>query len=143
MKSTNSLLFTNLKINYDSQKNLDKKIDLIYQNQKLINSIDDRIKTLKLFKIFLIKHKLNLVNLINTEAHKTKNESLGEFEYALDFVDYSINLLSKYNVNVFVKMILLAILVSSTLAYIFVINCIQSKYRRMFTQQSAIIEICL
>ena len=99
MKSTNSLLFTNLKINYDSQKNLDKKIDLIYQNQKLINSIDDRIKTLKLFKIFLIKHKLNLVNLINTEAHKTKNESLGEFEYALDFVDYSINLLSKYKFN--------------------------------------------
>ena len=47
MKSTNSLLFTNSKINYDSQKNLDKKIDLIYQNQKLINSIDDRIKTLK------------------------------------------------------------------------------------------------
>ena len=99
MKSTNSLLFTNLKINYDSQKNLDKKIDLIYQNQKLINSIDDRIKTLKSFKIFLIKHKLNLVNLINTEAHKTKNESLGEFEYALDFVDYSINLLSKYKFN--------------------------------------------
>ena len=98
-KSTNSLLFTNLKINYDSQKNLDKKIDLIYQNKKLINSIDDRIKTLKLFKIFLIKHKLNLVNLINTEAHKTKNESLGEFEYALDFVDYSINLLSKYKFN--------------------------------------------
>ena len=99
MKSTNSLLFTNLKIDYDSQKNLDKKIDLIYQNQKLINSIDDRIKTLKSFKIFLIKHKLNLVNLINTEAHKTKNESLGEFEYALDFVDYSINLLSKYKFN--------------------------------------------
>ena len=98
-KSTNSLLFTNSKINYDNQKNLDKKIDLIYQNQKLINSIDDRIKTLKLFKIFLIKHKLNLVNLINTEAHKTKNESLGEFEYALDFVDYSINLLSKYKFN--------------------------------------------
>tara|TARA_B100001057_G_scaffold351657_1_gene353131 strand:+ start:1528 stop:2877 length:1350 start_codon:yes stop_codon:yes gene_type:complete len=95
-KITTSLSYTNSKIIYDSQKSLDKKIDLINQYQKSINSVDDRIKILKLFKKFLINHKLNLVNLINTEAHKTKNESFSEFDYALDFVDYSINLLSKY-----------------------------------------------
>ena len=98
-KITNSLSYTNSKIIYDSQKSLDKKIDLINQYQKSINSVDDRIKILKLFKKFLINHKLNLVNLINTEAHKTKNESFSEFDYALDFVDYSINLLSKYKFN--------------------------------------------
>ena len=103
MKSTKkfstSLSLSNLKINYDNQKSLANKIDLINKNQKSINSTNDRIKILKSLKSFLIKHKLNLVNLINSEAHKTKNESLGEFDYALEFVDYSINLLSKYKFN--------------------------------------------
>ena len=103
MKSTkkfsNSLSFSNLKINYDNQKSLANKIDLINKNQKSINFTNDRIKILKSLKSFLIKHKLNLVNLINSEAYKTKNESLGEFDYALEFVDYSINLLSKYKFN--------------------------------------------
>ena len=103
MKSTKkfptSLSFSNLKIKYDNQKSLANKIDLINKNQKLINFTNDRIKILKSLKSFLIKHKLNLVNLINSEAHKTKNESLGEFDYALEFVDYSINLLSKYKFN--------------------------------------------
>ena len=103
MKSTKkfstSLSFSNLKIKYDNQKSLANKIDLINKNQKSINSTNDRIKILKSLKSFLIKHKLNLVNLINSEAHKTKNESLGEFDYALEFVDYSINLLSKYKFN--------------------------------------------
>ena len=103
MKSTKkfstSLSFSNLKINYDNQKSLANKIDLINKNQKSINFTNDRIKILKSLKSFLIKHKLNLVNLINSEAHKTKNESLGEFDYALEFVDYSINLLSKYKFN--------------------------------------------
>ena len=103
MKSTKkfstSLSFSNLKINYDNQKSLANKIDLINKNQKSISFTNDRIKILKSLKSFLIKHKLNLVNLINSEAHKTKNESLGEFDYALEFVDYSINLLSKYKFN--------------------------------------------
>ena len=103
MKSTKkfstSLSFSNLKINYDNQKSLANKIALINKNQKSINFTNDRIKILKSLKSFLIKHKLNLVNLINSEAHKTKNESLGEFDYALEFVDYSINLLSKYKFN--------------------------------------------
>ena len=103
MKSTKklstSLSFSNLRIVYDNQKSLANKIDLINKNQKLINFTNDRIKILKSLKSFLIKHKLNLVNLINSEAHKTKNESLGEFDYALEFVDYSINLLSKYKFN--------------------------------------------
>jgi len=103
MKSTKkfptSLSFSNLKIKYDNQKSLANKIDLINKNQKLINFTNDRIKILKSLKSFLIKHKSNLVNLINSEAHKTKNESLGEFDYALEFVDYSINLLSKYKFN--------------------------------------------
>jgi len=103
MKSTKkfptSLSFSNLKIKYDNQKSLANKIDLINKNQKSINSTNDRIKILKSLKSFLIKHKFNLVNLINSEAHKTKNESLGEFDYALEFVDYSINLLSKYKFN--------------------------------------------
>ena len=103
MKSTKkfptSLSFSNLKIKYDNQKSLANKIDLINKNQKSIYSTNDRIKILKSLKSFLIKHKFNLVNLINSEAHKTKNESLGEFDYALEFVDYSINLLSKYKFN--------------------------------------------
>ena len=103
MKSTKkfstSLSFSNLKIKYDNQKSLANKIGLINKNQKSINSTNDRIKILKSLKYFLIKHKLNLVNLINSEAYKTKNESLGEFDYALEFVDYSINLLSKYKFN--------------------------------------------
>ena len=103
MKSTKkfstSLSFSNLRIVYDNQKSLANKIDLINKNQKLINFTNDRIKILKSLKSFLIKHKSNLVNLINSEAHKTKNESLGEFDYALEFVDYSINLLSKYKFN--------------------------------------------
>ena len=103
MKSTKkfstSLSFSKLKINYDNQKSLANKIDLINKNQKSISFTNERIKILKSLKSFLIKHKLNLVNLINSEAHKTKNESLGEFDYALEFVDYSINLLSKYKFN--------------------------------------------
>ena len=98
-KFSTSLSFSNLKIDYDNQKSLANKIDLINKNQKSINFTNDRIKILKSLKSFLIKHKLNLVNLINSEAHKTKNESLGEFDYALEFVDYSINLLSKYKFN--------------------------------------------
>ena len=98
-KFSTSLSFSNLRIVYDNQKSLANKIDLINKNQKSINFTNDRIKILKSLKSFLIKHKLNLVNLINSEAHKTKNESLGEFDYALEFVDYSINLLSKYKFN--------------------------------------------
>ncbi len=92
----NSKFTFNQIIKFDNLKNLDSKIFLLNNNLKLISQINDRIKVLKTFKVFLIKHKLNLIKLINSEAHKTINESTGEFEYALDFINYSLTLLSKY-----------------------------------------------
>lgn len=85
-----------LKINYDTRKKIDNKINLISNNSFKINNISDRIKNLLLLKNFLKKHKLNFIALIAIEANKTMNESKGEFDYAVEFVDYSLSLLFKY-----------------------------------------------
>ena len=88
------------KIIFDNNYSLSKKIDLIYNNLSLIETINQRIRTLKLFRTFLKNHRLNLTKLINIEAFKTETESKGEFDYALEFVEYSINLLSKYKFEI-------------------------------------------
>ena len=85
-----------LKINYDTQKIIDSKINLINKNSFKIKTINNRINNLLVLKKFLQKHKQNLINLIANEANKTFNESKSEFDYAIEFVDYSLNLLSKY-----------------------------------------------
>tara|TARA_Y100000996_G_scaffold412286_1_gene398014 strand:+ start:2461 stop:3789 length:1329 start_codon:yes stop_codon:yes gene_type:complete len=95
----NSIKKVQSSIKFDNKKTLNAKLNLINKNLILINPIKNRIKVLKSLKNFLVKHRLNLINLINSEAHKTRNESIGEFEYAIEFVDYSINLLSKYEFN--------------------------------------------
>jgi succinate-semialdehyde dehydrogenase/glutarate-semialdehyde dehydrogenase len=85
-----------LKINYDTQKIIDSKINLINKNLFKIKTVRSRINNLLVLKKFLQKHKQNLINLIANEANKTFNESKSEFDYAIEFVDYSLNLLSKY-----------------------------------------------
>ena len=97
MKSTNSnKFFFNEKIIYDTNKSAAFKISQLDTGLKRLESVKARIKVLKTFKAFLINNKKNLTDLINLEVHKTKSESIGEFEYALDFVNYSIKTLSTF-----------------------------------------------
>ena len=53
------------KIIFDNNYSLSKKIDLIYNNLSLIETINQRIKTLKLFRTFLKNHRFYLTKLIN------------------------------------------------------------------------------
>jgi len=85
-----------LKIVYDTQKIIDSKINLIDKNLFKIKTVRNRINNLLVLKKFLQKHKHSLTNLITKEANKTFDESNSEFDYAVEFIDYSLNLLSKY-----------------------------------------------
>ena len=84
------------KIKFDNLKKINSKINLISKHNIKIENIKDRKESLNILKSFLKKHKKNLTKLINIEAHKTINESENEFDYALEFVNYSISIISDY-----------------------------------------------
>jgi len=84
------------KIKFDNKDNINKKINLINNYNIEIKNIKNRKKHLNILKRFLKEHKQNLIKFINLEAHKTIEESKNEFNYALEFVDYSISTVSRY-----------------------------------------------
>ena len=45
---------------------------------------------MKIFIKFLLKNKKYFIKLINLEVFKTIDESKGEFDYAIEFIDYSL-----------------------------------------------------
>ena len=99
MRSTNNIKnnFTlNSKITFDTKNSIKKKIQKIDKSLLLLQHLKERTKKLKSLKSFLIKHKSNLIKYIHLEVHKTIEESVGEFDYALEFVQYSLSLISNY-----------------------------------------------
>ena len=84
------------KIKFDNKNAINSKINLINNYNIKIENIKYRKKYLNILKSFLKKHEKNLTKFINLEAHKTINESKNEFNYALEFVDYSIFTISNY-----------------------------------------------
>ena len=84
------------KIKFDNKNNINSKIKLINNYNIEIEDIKNRKKYLNSLKKFLKKHKKNLIKFINLEVHKTIEESKNEFNYALEFIDYSISTISSY-----------------------------------------------
>ena len=84
------------KIKYDSNNSINLKIENLHKNQALLDKLQSRLKILKSLKSFLIAKKTDLTNLIKSESLKTYDESVGEFDYALEFINYSIDLISNY-----------------------------------------------
>ena len=84
------------KIKYDSKNSINLKIENLHKNKVLLNKLQSRLKILKSLKNFLIAKKTDLTNLIKSESLKTYDESAGEFDYALEFINYSIDLISNY-----------------------------------------------
>lgn len=84
------------KIRLDTKNDIISKINLIHKYNTTIESIKNRKRYLNILKRFLKKHEKNLIKFINLEAHKTVDESKNEFNYALEFVDYSISTISSY-----------------------------------------------
>lgn len=93
IKNTFSL---NSKIAFDNNSSIKKKIQKTDKSLLLLQSLNERSKKLKSLKSFLIKHKSNLIKYIHLEVHKTIEESIGEFDYALEFIQYSLSLISTY-----------------------------------------------
>ena len=87
------------KIRLDNKNDIISKINLIHKYNTTIESIKNRKRYLNILKRFLKKHEQNLIKFINLEAHKTVDESKNEFNYALEFVDYSISTLSSYEIE--------------------------------------------
>ena len=85
------------KIRFDNENDIISKIDLINYHNNDVENIKFRKKYLNILKNFLKKHEKNLIKFINLEAHKTLDESKNEFNYALEFVDYSISTISSYD----------------------------------------------
>ena len=96
IKNKNNIFNLKSKIIFDTDKTIKKKIDIIDKTLISLQDLNKRQKKLKLFKSFLLKHKNNLIRYIHFEVHKTLDESKGEFDYALEFVDYSLSLISNY-----------------------------------------------
>ena len=84
------------KISFDNKNDIISKINLINNHNIKIESIKHRKKYLNILKSFLKKHEKNLIKFINLEVHKTIDESKNEFNYALEFVDYSISTILSY-----------------------------------------------
>jgi acyl-CoA reductase-like NAD-dependent aldehyde dehydrogenase len=76
------------KIKYDSNNSINLKIENLHKNQALLDKLQSRLKILKSLKSFLIAKKTDLTNLIKSESLKTYDESVGEFDYALEFINY-------------------------------------------------------
>ena len=97
---TDNLLNNSIKILPNSSSQIDKKILHLEKNIKLLESIEQRKKYLIILKKFIVKNKKNFVKLINLEVFKTLEESIGEYNYALEFIDYAIQILKEYKFDV-------------------------------------------
>ena len=99
MRSTSNIKNTfslNSKITFDTNSSIQKKIEKTDKSLLSLQPLNERTKKLKSLKSFLIKHKSNLIKYIHLEVHKTIEESSGEFDYALEFIQYSLSLISTY-----------------------------------------------
>ena len=92
----NNLLNEKIKIIPNSSLSIDKYINDQKNNIKLIAKIEQRKKILLSLKKFLLKNKKYFIKLINLEVYKTIDESKGEFDYAIEFIDYSLTTLKNY-----------------------------------------------
>ena len=92
----NNLLNEKIKIIPNSSLSIDKYINDQKNNIKLISKIEQRKKILLSLKKFLLKNKKYFIKLINLEVYKTIDESRGEFDYAIEFIDYSLTTLKNY-----------------------------------------------
>ena len=97
---TDNLLNNSIKILPNTSSEIDKRILHLEKNIKLLDEIEQRKKYLIILKKFIVKNKKNFVKLINLEVFKTLEESIGEYNYALEFVDYAIQILKEYKFNV-------------------------------------------
>ena len=96
----NNLLNEKLKIQPSTSLSIDKSINDLKNNFKLINKIEKRKKILLSLRKFLLKNKKYFIKLINLEVFKTIDESKGEFDYAIEFIDYSLKTLKNYNFEI-------------------------------------------
>ena len=94
--TADSLINNSIQILSSSPSQIDKKVFDLEKNMKFLESIEQRRKFLIILKKFIIKNKKNLINIINLEVYKTLEESIGEYYYALEFIDYSIKILKEY-----------------------------------------------
>jgi len=81
-------------------RNIDNKINELEKNFNNLVSINVRKKTLILLKSFLLKNKEQFIKLINLEVFKTLDESSAEFNYAIEFVNYSLKILNQYKFEI-------------------------------------------
>ena len=95
-KIVDNLLNGKEKINPTIVRNIDNKINNLEKNFDNLISINNRKKILILLKSYLLKNKKQFIKLINLEVFKTLDESLGEFNYSIEFIDYSLKILSQY-----------------------------------------------
>jgi len=100
MSSTNkivdNLLNGKKKITPTIIRNIDNKINKLEKHFDNLTSINKRKKILILLKSFLLKNKKQFIKLINFEVYKTLDESIGEFNYAIEFINYSLKILNQY-----------------------------------------------
>ena len=97
---TDNLLNNLINILPNNSSQIDKKILELEKNSKLLEDIEQRKKYLIILRKFIVKNKKNFVKLINLEVFKTLEESIGEYNYALEFIDYAIQILKEYKFDV-------------------------------------------
>ncbi len=98
--TTDNLINNLIKVLPDKPAQLDKKVFDLEKNTKLLNEIYDRKKYLLTLKKFIVKNKKNFVKIINLEVFKTIDESVGEYNYALEFIDYALQILKDYKFEI-------------------------------------------
>ena len=96
ISDTKNTFSLNSKIVFDTNSSIKKKIDKTDNSLLLLQPLNERAKKLNSLKSFLLKHKNILIKYIHLEVHKTIEESTSEFDYALEFVQYSLSLISNY-----------------------------------------------
>ena len=96
ISDTKNTFSLNSKIVFDTNNSIKKKIERTDNSLLSLQPLNERTKKLNSLKSFLIKHKNVLIKYIHLEVHKTIEESIGEFDYALEFVQYSLSLISNY-----------------------------------------------
>ena len=108
----NNLLNEKIKIIPNSPLSIDKYINDQKNNIKLISKIEQRKKILLSLKKFLLKNKKYFIKLINLEVYKTIDESKGEFDYAIEFIDYSLTTLKNYKFEKKIKYFLICLILN-------------------------------